>query len=182
MTSETSAPTWTIDPIHSSVEFSLAYMGMSVYRTRFRSLEGTLTFDPEAPARSSVTASIPVASIDVTNERLMGRLMDPDLLGGRDYPTMTFRSTAVEPVDATRWTVKGELTIHGVTRPVALHTRVLGQSKSPFTGKIVAAFRAEMTIDRHDFGVSWNTALETGGTYLGEQVDVSLVIMGVRQD
>jgi polyisoprenoid-binding protein YceI len=129
-----------------------------------------------------VEVTIPVASVDVTNERLMGRLMDPDLLGGRDHPTITFRSTRVEPVDSTRWRVNGDLTIHGVSRPVVLDTRYLGQSKHPFSGKTVAAFRAETTIDRRDFGVTWNAALEGGGAYLGERVDVSLVILAARQD
>ena len=76
----TTLATWTIDPVHSSVEFSLDYMGFSTYRTGFRTLEGSLAFDADRPAASSVTASIPVASVDVTNDRLMSRLMDPDLL------------------------------------------------------------------------------------------------------
>jgi polyisoprenoid-binding protein YceI len=179
---ERSLPTWTIDPVHSSLEFSLEYMGISTYRTGFRAVEGSLSFDPAQPEQSSVTASIPVASVDVTNDRLMGRLMDPDLLGGKEYPTITFQSTRVETVDATRWKVTGDLTIHGVTRPALLDTRLLGQAKSPFSGKITAAFRAETTIDRSDFGVSWNAAMDTGGAYLGERVNVSLVIMAARQE
>ena len=87
--------TWTIDPVHSSVEFSLDYMGFSTYRTGFRGLEGSLEFDAARPAASSVNASIPVASVDVTNDRLMSRLMDPDLLGGKDHPTIVFTSTRV---------------------------------------------------------------------------------------
>ncbi|MGH7333264.1 MAG: YceI family protein [Candidatus Rokuibacteriota bacterium] len=179
---DASTPVWTIDPVHSNVEFSLSYMGFSTYRTGFRALEGTLRGDPIHPAGASVDVSIPVASVDVTNERLMGRLLDPDLLGGRDHPTITFRSTRVEPEDATRWRVRGDLTIHGVTRSVVLDTRYLGQSKHPFSAKTVAAFRAETTIDRRDFGVTWNAALEGGGAYLGERVDVSLVILAARQD
>ena len=94
----TTPATWTIDPVHSSVEFSLDYMGFSTYRTGFRALEGTLQFDAAQPGASSVTASIPMASVDVTNDRLMGRLMDPDLLGGRDHPTAMFKSTRVEAI------------------------------------------------------------------------------------
>src|SRR5262247_1669887 len=128
-------PTWTIDPIHSSVEFSLEYMSMSLYRTGFRALEGSLRFDPARPAEASVEASIPVSSVDVTNERLMGRLMDPDLLGGKDHPSITFRSTRVEPVDARRWKISGDLSIHGVSRPVVLDTQFMGQGKHPVSGK-----------------------------------------------
>jgi len=181
-TAKTPVPVWTIDAVHSNVEFSLSYMGFSIYRTGFRALEGTLHGDPTEPAGASVEVSIPVGSVDVTNERLLGRLMDADLLGGRDHPTITFRSTRVEALDSTRWRVSGDLTIHGVTRPVVLDTRYLGQSKHPFSGKTVAAFRAETTIERRDFGVTWNAALEGGGAYLGERVDVSLVIMAARQE
>jgi polyisoprenoid-binding protein YceI len=176
------APTWTIDPVHSSVEFSLEYMSMSIYRTGFRTLEGMLHFDPARPADASVMASIPVASIDVTNERLIGRLMDPDLLGGKDHPTITFQSTRVEPVDATHWKIAGDLTIHGATRPVVLDTRFLGQGKHPVSGKTVGTFRADTAIDRRDFGVTFNAPIESGGTYLGERVNISLVIAAVRQE
>ena len=178
----TSLSTWTIDPVHSSVEFSLDYMGISTYRTGFRALEGTLAFDAARPGESSVNASIPVASIDVTNDRLMGRLMDLDLLGGKDHPTIAFQSTRVEALDPAHFQVAGDLTIHGVARPVVLDTRYLGQAKSPFSGKTAAAFRAETTIDRRDFGVVWNAAMDTGGAYLGERVHISLAIMALRQD
>src|ERR1700741_1411931 len=130
---------WTIDPVHSSVEFSLDYMGFSTYRPGFRALEVSLEFDAARPEASSVNASIPVASVDVTNDRLMSRLMDPDLLGGKDHPTITFRSTRVEVLDPSHWNVTGDLGIHGVARPVVLDTRYLGQAKSPFSGKTAAA-------------------------------------------
>ena len=178
----TTLSNWTIDPVHSSVEFSLDYMGFSTYRTGFRALEGALEFDAAWPASASVSASIPVASIDVTNDRLMSRLMDPDLLGGKEHPTITFKSTRVEAVDPAHWKVTGDLTIHGVARPAVLDARYLGQAKHPFSGKMTAAFRAETAIDRHDFGVTWNAAMDTGGAYLGERVQISLSIMAVRQD
>ena len=178
----TTLSNWTIDPVHSSVEFSLDYMGFSTYRTGFRALEGSLVFDPAQPASASVNASIPVASIDVINDRLMSRLMDPDLLGGKEHPTITFESSRVEAVGPAHWKVTGDLTIHGVARPVVLDTRYLGQATHPFSKKIAAAFRAETAIDRGDFGVTWNAAMDTGGAYLGERVQISLAIMAVRQD
>jgi polyisoprenoid-binding protein YceI len=178
----TTVPTWTLDPVHSSVSFSLDYMGISTYRTGFRALEGSVAFDPARPEESSVSASIPVASVDVTNDRLMSRLMEADLLGGTDHPTATFRSTRVEVLDPAHWRVAGDLTIHGMTRPVVLDTRYLGQAKSPFSGKTAAAFRAETSIDRREFGVTWNAAMDTGAAYLGERVRIALDIMAVRQD
>ena len=174
--------TWTLDPVHSSVEFSLDYMGISSFRTGFRSLEGALRFDPDRPAASSVTATIPVASVDVTNERLMGRLMEDDLLGGASHPSITFTSTKVDAASGDAWKVAGNLAIHGVSRPVALDVRYLGQKKSPFSGKMVATFRAETSITRGDFGVTWNAPVEGGGTYIGERVQISLLIAAVRQD
>jgi polyisoprenoid-binding protein YceI len=182
MTTTPSPPVWAIDPVHSSVEFSLEYMSMSLYRSGFRNLEGALHFDPARPAEASVTASIPVASVDVTNERLMGRLMDPDFLSGKDHPSITFQSTRVEPVDATHWKVPGQLTIHGITRPVVLDARFLGQDKHPVSGKMVGTFRADTEIDRQDFGVTYRAPLESGGTYIGDRVHVSLIIAAVRQD
>src|SRR5215831_1717517 len=175
-------PTWTIDPVHSSVEFALDYMGFSTYRTGFRTLEGSLQFDDARPAASSVNAAIPVASVDVTNDRLMSRLMDADLLGGRDHPTITFKSTRVETLDPAHWKVTGDLTIRGVTRPVVLDTRYLGQAMHPFSKKMAAGFQSETTIDRHDFGVTWNAAMDTGSAYLGERVQISLAILATRQD
>jgi polyisoprenoid-binding protein YceI len=181
MTTDT-AVTWTIDSVHSSVEFSLEYMSMSLYRTGFRALEGTLRFDPARPADAAVSASIPVASVDVTNERLMGRLMDADLLGGKDHPTITFQSTRVEPIDATHWRISGDLTIHGVTRPAVLDAHFTGQGKHPVSGKTVSTFRAETTIDRQDFGVTYRAPLESGGTYIGDRVHISLLIAAVSQE
>ena len=178
----TTIPTWTIDPVHSSVEFSLDYMGFSTYRTGFRALEGSLEFDPARPAASSVNASIRVPSVDVTNDRLMSRLMDADLLGGNDHPTISFRSTRVEPTDAARWKVTGDITIHGVTKPVVLDTHFLGHGVHPFSKKVSAAFRVETAVDRSQFGVTWNAALDTGGPYLGERVNISIVILAARQD
>src|SRR4030095_5709056 len=148
ITMATTIPTWTIDPVHSSVEFSLDYMGFSTYRTGFRALEGSLEFDPARPAASSVNASIRVPSIDVTNDRLMSRLMDPDLRGGNGHPTISFRSTRVEPPDPARWKVTGDLSIHGVTLPVVLDTHFLGQGMHPFSQKGSAAFRAEAGVAR----------------------------------
>jgi len=181
-TQQTALPPWSLDPVHSSIEFSLDYMGMSTYRTGFRALEGTLRFDPDRPGDCSVSATIPVASVDVTNERLMSRLMEDDLLGGAKHPSITFQSTQVDVAARDRWKVSGDLTIHGVSRPVRLEVRYLGQKKSPFSGKMMATFRAETSIEKGDFGVTWNAPVEGGGTYIGERVQISLLIVAARQD
>jgi len=174
--------TWSIDPVHSSVEFSLEYMGISTWRARFRTAELALDFDEAAPTRASVSASVDVASIDVTNERLYGKLMEPDFFDRDKHPTLTFRSTRVEAAGDRRYRVAGDLTIKGATRPAVLEATYGGQAKSPFSGKTVAAFRAETRINRGDFGLTWNAAVETGGQYLGEAVQITLAIAAIRQD
>ena len=95
--------------------------------------------------------------------------------------TVAFKSTRVETVDLAHWKVTGDLTIHGVARPVLLDTHYLGQAMHPFAKKIAAAFRAETAVDRHDFGVTWNAAMDTGGAYLGERVQISLSILALLQ-
>jgi polyisoprenoid-binding protein YceI len=133
----TTLPTWTIDPVHSSIEFSLDYMGFSTYCTGFRALEGSLEFEAARPAASSVNASIPVASVDVTNDRLMSRLMDADLLGGNDHPAITFKSTRVEAFDPTHWKVTGDLAIHAWrvrsswTRAISVRPHIRSARRSP---------------------------------------------------
>src|SRR4029453_8713073 len=138
--------------------------------------------DPAHPERASITASIPVNSVDVANERLMSRLMEADLLGGSGHPIISFRRTRVAPTDAARWKVTGHLTIHGVTKPVVLDTHFLGQGVHPFSKKVSAAFRAETGLDRRQVGGTWDPRLDTGGPYLGERVNISIVILAARQD
>lgn len=174
--------TWMIDAVHSHVEFSLDYMGLSTWRSGFRRLEGSLSFEEARPAEASVTASIDAASVDVVNERLYGQLMGADFFDKEHHPAITFRSTRVTPVDARRFKIAGDLTIKGTTRPVVLETEYRGQAKSPFTGKMVAAFRAETSIDKRDFGLAWNAPVETGATYVGERLTIVLHIAAQRQD
>jgi polyisoprenoid-binding protein YceI len=140
--------TWSIDPVHSSVGFSLEYMGISTWQARFRTAELALDFDEAAPARASLTASVDVASIDVTNERLYGRLMEADFFDRDKHPTLTFRSTRVEAAGGNRYRVAGDLTIKGVTRPVVLDATYGGQGKHPFSGSVhvtlaIAAIRQD---------------------------------------
>ena len=157
----TTLSAWTIDPVHSSVEFSLDYMGFSTYRAGFHALEGSLEFDAARPAASSVNASIPVASVDVTNDRLMSRLMDPDLLGGRDHPTITFKSTRVEALDPAHWKVTGDLTIHG-ERGRSSWTRATRPGQAPVQRQDRRGLPGGDGDRPSDFGVIWNAAMDTG--------------------
>lgn len=181
-TAPTTTSTWTIDPVHTSVGFAVSHLGISTYRGRFRTVEGRIELDEADPARSSVTASIDAASIDTVNDRLHGHLLSPEFLEVEKYPKLTFRSTRVERVDDTAWKVYGDLTIRDVTNEVVLHTRYLGQETHPFSHKRVAAFSAETSFNRKEFGLRWDAALLNGGAYLGEQVRITLEIEAVREE
>ncbi len=181
-TTQASVTTWDIDPIHTSAEFGVKHLGISTFKGRFRAVEGVLRIDEDNPVNSSVTASIDSTSIDLSEQRFLGHVLNSDFLDSDNYPTMTFRSTRVERVDDSNWNVTGNLTIRDVTREVVFATEFLGRADHPFTKKTVAAFTAEADIDRTAFGVKWNLVLDTGGQYLGEQVRITLRIEAIRQD
>jgi polyisoprenoid-binding protein YceI len=178
----TTVSTWAIDPVHTIVAFAVQHMGMSTFRGRFRTVEGTIRIDEGNPVHSFVTATIDAGSIDVVGERLLGALMREDFFNTEKFSTITFQSTHVERHDDTHWTVTGDLTIRGVTRAVSLATAYLGQGTHPFSGRRIAGFHAETDIDRTEFGLTWNAALDTGAQYLGERVHITLDIEAVRQD
>jgi polyisoprenoid-binding protein YceI len=186
MTSTTDVPTattWRIDPTHTIAAFAVQHMGMSTFRGRFRTVEGGITLDEATPANSSVTATLDVNSLDVLGERFVQAMMRAEHFHVEEHPTITFRSTRVERgADDRHWTVYGDLTIRGITHEVALAAEYLGRDKHPFSGRTVAAFRAETEIDRGDYGMQWNAALESGRKYLGERVRITLDIEAVRED
>lgn len=182
----TSAPvavtTWAIDPTHTIAAFTAKHLGIASFRGRFRDVEGTISLDEANPANSSVTASIKTDSIDVPGERFHGHMVSGDWLDAEKWPAITFRSTGVERRDDTHWTVTGDLTIRDVTREVRLATEYLGQAVHPFSKRTHAAFHAETEIDRTDFGLNWNAAMDAGMKYVGERVQITLDIEAIRQD
>jgi len=180
----TTAPalsTWTIDPVHSVPEFAVKHMVISTVKGRFTGVEGTITFDEAAPERSSVVASIAVASIDTGEPQRDAHLRSPDFFDVERYPTITFRSTRVERIDDERYRVTGDLTIRDVTRPVTLDVEYEGQIKDAY-GKQRAALTATTQIDRRDFGLNWNAVLEAGGFVVSNAVKITLHIAAVRDE
>ena len=172
--------TWTIDPVHTSVTFSVRHLGIASFRGRFREVSGAIQLDEQNPAASSVEATIAIASLDATNEGLMKHMMSGDFLEADKYPTMVFRSNGVRQAADGKWMIDGELELHGASRPVTLTTSYLGQEVHPFTGKTVAAFSAGTEIDRREWGLNWAMALPSGAAYLGEKVAISLEIEAVK--
>jgi polyisoprenoid-binding protein YceI len=165
--------TWELDPKHTLVEFSARHMMISTVKGRFTDVQGTIVTDMTDHSKASVDVTITTASINTGDEQRDGHLKSPDFFDVAKYPTITFKSTKVVAEDAEHLNVVGDLTIHGVTRSVELKTELSGQGKTPY-GVEVAGFTATTSINRKDFGLEWNVALETGGVLVGEQVKISI--------
>jgi len=173
--------TWTIDPSHSLVEFSVRHMMVATVKGRFRSFRGTIRLDEANPENSSVEAVIDAASIDTNDEQRDAHLRSDDFLNVEKFPHITFRSKRVEMLGQDRARVIGDLTIRDVTREVALEVEYLGRTRDPW-GKERIGFSAHTTINRHDFGVRWNAVLEAGGVVVADTVRINLEIEAVKQD
>lgn len=170
------AGTWTIDPIHSDVSFTVRHMMVSKVRGRFATFSGTLT-TAENPLDSSVTAEIDLRSIDTGNEQRDEHIRTADFLDVQNHPTMTYRSTGVRR-DGDDFVLDGELTLRGVTRQVPLRLEVNGFGPDAYGGTR-AGFSAGTEINRKDFGVNWNAALESGGVVVSDKVTITLEIQAV---
>ncbi len=142
--------------------------------------QGVIEFDPAHPESGRVEVTIDAASIDTRNEQRDNHLRSPDFLNVEQYPTITFVSKRIEPLGDNRFRVVGDLTLRGVTREVALDAEFLGVGKDPWGGER-AGFTARTKLNRHDFGASWNVALEAGGFLVGDTLDVTLDIEAVRK-
>src|SRR3954470_3352663 len=160
--------TWNIDPSHSAIAFSVRHMVVSKTRGRFTKWSGKLRFDEQNPAASSVEVDIDPASIDTADTQRDGHLRSADFFDVEKFPTASFRSSKVESQGDDHYRVTGDLTLHGVSRPVVLDVKHEGSGKDP-GGAVRAAFLATTPIDRRQFGLEWNKALETGGLLVGEK-------------
>lgn len=169
--------TWTIDPVHSEVSFTVRHLMVGKVRGRFGAFSGTIVTDSD-PLHSQVSVEIDLASIDTGNEQRDAHLRSAEFLDVEIYPTMSFRSTGVRP-QRHGYLVMGELALHGVTRPVELQLEVNGFVTDPWGGTR-AGFSATGEIDRRDFGLSTNTPLGDGGLLVGYEVHVALEIEAVH--
>ncbi|MCM8748517.1 YceI family protein [Thermomicrobiaceae bacterium CFH 74404] len=172
---------WEIDPVHSEIAFSVRHMMVATVRGRFNQFQGVIEFDPAHPESGRVEVTIDAASIDTRNEQRDNHLRSPDFLNVEQYPTITFVSKRIEPLGDNRFRVVGDLTLRGVTREVALDAEFLGVGKDPWGGER-AGFTARTKLNRHDFGASWNVALEAGGFLVGDTLDLTLDIEAVRKE
>ncbi|MBZ0282781.1 MAG: YceI family protein [Anaerolineae bacterium] len=175
-------PVYKIDAAHTAAEFSARHMMVTTVRGSFKTVNGTLSYNPENPALSSVEAVIDTNSMSSTGvQQRDDHLRSPDFLDVVKYPTITFKSTKVEPYDNnTRAKVTGDLTIRDVTRSVVLDAEFLGETKG-FQGEPHIGFTGSVKVNREDFGLNWNMALEAGGWLVGKEVSITLDVEAVGE-
>jgi polyisoprenoid-binding protein YceI len=171
--------TYTVDPTHTRIGFVARHAMVTKVRGSFNEFEGTGTLDAANPANSQLELIVQVGSIDTRNADRDAHLRNNDFFAIDEYPTITFRSTAVEVVDAENFRVTGDLTVRGVTKPVTVDFEYTGTAKDPF-GNTRIGFEGKTTINRKDFGVSWNAALETGGVLVSEKVTLEFEVSAVK--
>ena len=172
------AGTWTIDPLHSEVGFSVRHMMVSKVRGKFTKFSGELVTG-ENPLASSVTAEIDLSSIDTGAEQRDGHLRSPDFFDTENHPAMSYRSTGIR-AKGDGYVLDGDLTLKGVTRQVPLTLEINGFGPDAYGGTR-AGFTATAEINRQDFGVNWNAVLEHGGVVVSDKVNIHLEIEAVLQ-
>ena len=166
--------TWDVDPVHSSAEFKVKHMMISNVRGHFSKVSGVLTLDDSDVTKSKVETSIEAASIDTRDEQRDTHLKSADFLDVENHPWLTFVSTRINDLGIGELSVEGDLTIRGVTRPVTFSVEGPTPPTTDPWGNVRIAISATTKINRKDFGLTWNTALETGGILVGDEVTINL--------
>ena len=174
MTTATASRTYQIDKAHSEATFQVRHLITKV-RGRFSDFSGEITFDEAAPERASVTFTVQTASIDTNQPDRDVHLRSDDFFSVDRFPVLTFTSTGMTKKSDTAFDVDGDLTIRGVTKRVTLPVSYLGKATDPW-GAEKLAFETELTINRKDFGLNWNAALETGGFLVGDEVKIAVSV------
>lgn len=172
---------WQLDPVHTHIGFAVKHMMVSTVRGQFKQYRGTLNLDPTDFAKSTFEGEIDVASIETGNSQRDDHLRTSDFFDAPNHAKITFKSTGIEPKGEGEFVVSGDLTIRGVTKPIALEVEFHGTSKNPW-GKTVAGFSAKGTVNRKDFGVSYNALLEAGGVAVGEKVKIEIEVEVVQAE
>ena len=170
---------WNIDTSHSQVNFSAKHMGIMTVRGHFNEVQASIDFNEDDFTASSVEATIDAASLATNDAKRDEHLRSADFLDVANYPTITFKSTGIERAAHDRYAMTGDLTLHGVTRPVTLDVVYSGQIKDPW-GNSRAGFSAEGAINRKDWGLGFNAVLETGGLVVSEEVKLALEVEAVK--
>jgi polyisoprenoid-binding protein YceI len=173
--------TYQIDPAHTGVHFSVRHLMISTVRGTFSGIKGTLVHDPDDPAATTLEAEIDVNTISTHDEQRDAHLKSPDFFDAANFPVMTYKSSRVTDGSGGSYTISGDLTLHGVTKPVTLAVEeVSAETKDPWGATRIGA-TAKTKLKRSDFGLVWNGALETGGLMVGDDVKIEFDIELVKQ-
>ena len=170
---------WNLDTVHSGLNFSVRHMVVSKVRGRFTKFSGNIALDESDPARSVVEATIDASSIDTGTAQRDDHLRSADFFDVERFPQIRFRSTGIEKLGTERYRLTGELTIRDVGREIALDVEYGGRGKDPWGNERVG-FTARGALDRKDFGLKWNQALETGGVLVSDRVELDLELQAVK--
>ena len=176
----TTTTTWNLDGAHSAADFKVRHMMISYSKGEFSGLSGVLKLDEDDYTLSTVEASIPVATLRTGDDSRDEHLKNADFLDVERFPTMTFKSARVKSTGGRDYAVTGDLTIRGISKSVTLAVKDFSEpSKDPWGNQRIG-FSASTTIDRRDFGLTWNTALEAGGMLLGDEVTITLEVQFIK--
>ncbi|MEB2310874.1 MAG: YceI family protein [Sorangiineae bacterium] len=171
---------WDFDHAHSSVNFWVRHLMVSKVRGRFATWDGTLSFDPDDLTTAKLEVTIDAGSIETREEKRDAHLRSPDFLDAEKFPKLTFKSSKIEKKSGDKYALSGDLTIRGVTKPVTLDVEYSGTVTDPWGGSR-AGFSASTSLNRRDFGLEWNQALEAGGVLVGDKVNLDLEIEVMKQ-
>jgi polyisoprenoid-binding protein YceI len=169
-----------IDPSHSQATFSVRHMMIATVKGQFKVISGTLHIDEQNPQNSEVDAQADTASIDTRDANRDAHLRSADFFEAEKYPTINFKSTKVEHVSGDEYKVTGDLTMHGITKPVVFDAEYQGKGKDPW-GNERAALAAKAKINRKDWGLNWNQGLEAGGVLVSEEVKIEIDLSTVNK-
>ena len=170
---------YTFDPAHTQFGFVARHAMVTKVRGTFNDFEGTAYIDGSDPSRSSAKVVIQAASLDTRNADRDAHLRSNDFFDMEDYPEITFESTSIEQVDAATYRVTGDLTIKGVTKPVSFELAYTGSATDPF-GNLRVGLEGSVSVNRKDWGVNWNAALEAGGVLVSEKATLEFDISAIR--
>ncbi|MGO1383758.1 MAG: YceI family protein [Arachnia sp.] len=173
------AGTWTIDPAHSQIGFTARHAMVTKVRGAFNEFEGTVIVDAEDLSKSVATVTIQATSIDTRNEQRDGHLRSNDFLAMDEYPEITFVSTGVARTGDTSLALTGDLTIKGTTNPITIPFDFEGTATDPF-GYLRAGFEGSVVINRKDYGVTWNAALEAGGVLVSDKITLEFEVSAIK--
>lgn len=165
--------TWTVDTVHSEIGFSVKHMMISKAKGTFENFSAVIEADPEDLTDSKIEVTIDAASINTRNEDRDNHLRSADFFDAENHPKITFAATDIKKKSDSNYDVTGDLTIRGTTKPVTIDVDYEGQSKDPMGGNTVAGFSGKTKINRKEFGLTWNAAVETGGVLVGEDVTIN---------